>query len=96
MPVSNSCCDKIAQPDRLTLLAIRSDERRKSLERAHLTNAGKFNRQYLTCHQSAILYANRGYQRIKSPGVSQALETKKVKQSSLLVHNLLLFITIYT
>ena len=34
----------IAQPDELTLLAIRSDERRKSRERAQLANAGEFNR----------------------------------------------------
>ena len=32
-------CDKIAQPDWLTLLAIRSDECR-----AHFANASKFNR----------------------------------------------------
>ena len=31
-------CDKIAQPDWLTLVAIRSDERKKSRERAHLAN----------------------------------------------------------
>ena len=31
-------CDKIAQPDWLTLLAIHSDERRKSRERAHFAN----------------------------------------------------------
>ena len=29
-------CEKIVQPDWLTLLAIRSDERRKSRERANL------------------------------------------------------------
>ena len=40
--------DKIAQPVGLTSLAIRSDERRKSRERAHLAN--EFSRQYLTCH----------------------------------------------
>ena len=51
-------CDKIAQPDGLTLLAIRSDERRKSREQAHLANAGEFNRRYLTCQRSAILYAD--------------------------------------
>ena len=45
MAVSKSR-DKIAQPDGLTLLAIRSDARRKSRERAHLANAGKFNRRY--------------------------------------------------
>ena len=87
-------CDKIAQPDLLTLLAIRSDERRKSRERAHLENAGEFNRRYLTCQISAILYpdrgdrrksqsllrahlaifADRGDRRIKSPGVSPALD----------------------
>ena len=44
MAVSKSHCDKIVQPDGLTLLAIRSDERRKSRERAHLANAGEFNR----------------------------------------------------
>ena len=44
--VSKSHCDKNAQPDGLTLLAIRSDERRKSRERAHLANAGEFNRRY--------------------------------------------------
>ena len=52
-------CDKIAQPDGLTLLAIRSDEGRKSRERAHLANAGEFNCRYLTCQISAILYADR-------------------------------------
>ena len=36
--VSKSHCDKIAQPDGLNLLAIRSEERRKSRERAHLAN----------------------------------------------------------
>ena len=50
-------CDKIAQPDGLALLAIRSNKRRKSRERAHLANAGEFNRRYLTCQISAILYA---------------------------------------
>ena len=53
-------CDKIAQPDWLTLLAIRSDECRKSRERAHEANAGEFNRRYLTCQISAFLYADRG------------------------------------
>ena len=61
--VSKSHCDKIAQPHGLTLLAIRSDERRKSRERAHLANAGEFNRRYLTCQISAILYADRGDRR---------------------------------
>ena len=61
--VSKSHCDKIAQPDGLTLLAIRSDERRKSRECAHLSNAGKFNHRYLTCQISAILYADRGDRR---------------------------------
>ena len=64
---------KIAHPDYLTLLAIRSDERRKSRERAHLANADKFNRRYLTRKISAILYADH---RIKSPNVSLALFTK--------------------
>ena len=53
-------CDIIAQPDGLTLLAIRSNDRRKSRERAHLANAGEFNCQYLTCQISPILYADRG------------------------------------
>ena len=43
--------------DWLTLVAIRSDERKKSRERAHLANVGVFNRRYLTCQISAILYA---------------------------------------
>ena len=34
---------KIAQPDGLTLLAIRSNDRRNSRKRAHLVNAGEFN-----------------------------------------------------
>ena len=38
--VSKSHCDKTAQPDGLTSLAIRSNERRKSREQAHLENAG--------------------------------------------------------
>ena len=46
-------CDNIAQPDWLNLLAIRSNKRRKSLERSHLANAGEFNRRYLTCQISA-------------------------------------------
>ena len=36
---------------------------KKSRERAHLAIAGEFNRRYLTCHISAILYADRGDQR---------------------------------
>ena len=50
--VSKSHCDKIAQPDGLTVLAIRSGERRKSRERAHLANVGEF--KYLACQISAI------------------------------------------
>ena len=65
-------CDKIAQPDGLALLAIRSNKRRKSRERAHLANACEFNRRYLTCQIPAILYADRGDRRIKSPSVSLA------------------------
>ena len=41
--------DKIAYPD---WLAIRSNEDRKWQERAHLANAGEFNRRYLTCHSA--------------------------------------------
>ena len=61
----------ISFPDynQLTLVAIRSDERKKKPERAHLVNAGEFNRRYLTFQISAILYADRGDRR-KSPGVS--------------------------
>ena len=33
----------------------------------------EFNRRYLTCQISAILYADRGDRRIKSPSVSPAL-----------------------
>ena len=62
--------DKIAHPD--CGLAIRSDERRKSRKRAHLANAGEFNRHYPTRQTSAILYADRGDRRIKSPSVSSA------------------------
>ena len=56
-------CDKIAQPDGLALLTICSNDRRKSWGRAHLTNAGEFNRRYLTCQISAIKYADRGDRR---------------------------------
>ena len=35
----------------------------ESRERAHLANAGEFNRRYLTCQISAILYADRGDRR---------------------------------
>ena len=66
-------CNKIAQPDGLAFLAIRSNKRRKSRERVHLANAGEFNRRYLTCQILAILYADRGDRRIKSPSVSLAL-----------------------
>ena len=75
-------CDKIPQPDWLTLLEIRSDERRKPRERAHLANAGKFNRRYLTCQISAILCADRGDRRLKSPGVSSALDSAQPHSSS--------------
>ena len=63
--------DKIAQPDWLTLLAIGSDEGRKSRERAHLANAGEFNRRHLTYQISAILYADRGDRR-KSQSLHRA------------------------
>ena len=43
MAVSKSHVIKISQPDELTLLPIRSDECRKSRERAHLANTGEFN-----------------------------------------------------
>ena len=64
-------CDKIAQPDWLILLAIRGDERKKSRERAHQAIAGEFNRRYLTCQISAILYADRGDRR-KSQSLHRA------------------------
>ena len=64
---SERSCDK---PDWLTLVAIRSDEHKKSRERAQLANADEFNRRYLTCQISAILNADRGDRRSKSPGVS--------------------------
>ena len=64
-------CDKIAQPDGLALLAICSNKRRKSRERAHLANAGEFNRRYLTCQILAILYADRGDRR-KSQSLHRA------------------------
>ena len=48
-------CDKIAQPDGLAFLAIRSNKHRKSRERAHLANPDEFNRRYLTSQISAIL-----------------------------------------
>ena len=63
--------DKIAQPDGLALLAIRSNERRKARERTHLVNAGEFNRRYLTHQISAILYADRGDRR-KSQSLHRA------------------------
>ena len=64
-------CDKIAQPDRLILLAIRSNDRRKSRERAHLANAGVFNRRYLTFQIWAILFAYCGDRR-KSQSLHRA------------------------
>ena len=36
-------CDRIAKPDGLALLAVRSNKRRRSREQAHLANAGEFN-----------------------------------------------------
>ena len=44
---------------------------KKSRERAHLANAGEFNRRYLTCQISAILYADLGDRR-KSPSLHRA------------------------
>ena len=64
-------CDKIAQPDGLALLAIHSNKRRKLRERAHLVNAGEFNRRYMTCQISAILYADRSDRR-KSQSLHRA------------------------
>ena len=64
-------CDKIAQPDGLALLAIYSNDRRKSREREYLANAGEFNRRYLPCQISAILYSDRGNWR-KSRSLHQA------------------------
>ena len=60
-------CDKIARPNGLALLAIHSNKRRKSRERADLANDGEFNRRYLTCQLSAILYADRGDRRKSQP-----------------------------
>ena len=65
-------CDKIIQPDCLTLVAIHSDERKKPREWAHLANAGEFNRPYLTCQISAILYADRVDRRKQSPSLYRA------------------------
>ena len=62
---------KKAQPDWLTLLAIRGEERIKSWEGAHLANAGEFNRGYLTRQISAILYTDRGDRR-KSQSLHRA------------------------
>ena len=64
-------CDKIAQPDGLALLAIHSNKRRKSREWAHLANPSEFNRRYLACQISAILYADRGERR-KSQSLHRA------------------------
>ena len=63
-------CDKIAQPDWLTLLAIRGDERKTTARTGTLGDSGKFNRRYLTCQISAILYADRGDRQktIAAPG----------------------------
>ena len=52
-------CDKIAQPNGLALLAIRSNKRRKTRERVHLATTDEFNRRYLTYQISANLYADR-------------------------------------
>ena len=48
---------EIVQPGGLALLAIRSNDCRKSRERAHLVNAVEFNRRYLTCQISAYKIA---------------------------------------
>ena len=77
-------CDKLDQPDGLTLLATRSDERKKLRKWAHLPNAGEFSRRYLTCQILPILNADRGDRDIKSLSVSPALgncTTKFVKAS---------------
>ena len=62
-------CDKIAQPDRLALLAIRSINPRKSRKRAHLANL--FADTDLISQMLAILYADRGDQR-KSQSLHRA------------------------
>ena len=78
MAVSKSHCDKIAQPDGLALLAIRSDERRKSRERAHLANAREFTefyRRYVTVPDIGdIRYADRGdWRKSQSPRIAKCV-----------------------
>ena len=72
MAVSKSLCDKISLPDGLTSLVIRSDERKKSWEQAHLANA--LNGRYLTCgdgrksqspHRSHLAILKSGVSRLK-------------------------------
>ena len=62
-------CDKIAQPDRLILLAIRSNDCRKSRERAHL----------------AILYRfyNVRYRRLNLPAFAKCARSRDIPRSSL-------------
>ena len=71
MAVSKSHCDKIPQPDGLTSLAIRSDERKKSWEQAHLANA--LNGRYLTCGDRRKSQSpHRSHLAILKSGVSPA------------------------
>ena len=71
-------CDKIAQPDGLALLAIHSNKRRKSRERAHLANAAdiwhvRYRRKSQSLHRARLaIFADRGDRRTKSPSVSLA------------------------
>ena len=67
-------CDKIAQPDWLTLVAIRSDERKKSRERAPAIQKNRGNGKSPSLHRAHLaILADRRDRRIKSPGVSPAL-----------------------
>ena len=75
-------CDNIAQLDWLIFLPTPRGKVRKSRERADLANAGEFNRRYLTCQISAILYPDSGdWRKSQSPHRAHLVIASSVAKS---------------
>ena len=86
-------CDNIAQLYWLIFLPTPRGKARKSRERADLANAGEFNRRYLTCQISAILYPDSGdWRKSQSPHrahlvIASSVAKSLVKKFVVLVEN---------
>ena len=68
--------------DWLIFLPTPRGKARKSRERADLANAGEFNRRYLTCQISAILYLDSGdWRKLQSPQRAHLVIASSVAKS---------------